>query len=67
MSEFFESSAIHQSEYYKQAIKHIKDRKAGLITSFKTPWEKLNNETLDGFEWKTDYTFSSPFKSKHPV
>ena len=53
MSEFFESSAIHQSEYYKQAIKHIKDRKAGLITSFKTPWEKLNNETLDGFEWKT--------------
>lgn len=55
----FQSSAVHQSDHYKQAIRHIKNRKDGLVTSFKTPWEKLNNETLDGFEWRTMVTIAA--------
>lgn len=59
MMENFQSSAVHQSEYYKDAVRHIKKRKDGLITSFKTPWTKLNNETLDGFEWHTMVTIAA--------
>ena len=57
--ENFVTSAVHQSEHYKEALKHIKDRKDGLITSFRTPWSKLNEETLDGLEWKTMVTLAA--------
>lgn len=59
MMEDFVTSAVHQSQHYKEAIKHIKDRKDGLITSFKTPWDKLNDQTLDGFEWRTMVTLAA--------
>lgn len=61
MEEFeeFESKAIHQSQYYKDAFKLIQDRQRGVITSLKTPWDKFNNETLNGIEWKSMVTFAA--------
>ena len=29
----------------------MKGRKEGTITSVKTPWPKLNDATVNGFEW----------------
>lgn len=40
-----------QKQGYEEALKYIKGRKEGKITSVKTPWSKLNEATVDGFEW----------------
>jgi replicative DNA helicase len=59
MMEDFQSLAVHQSEHYKAAYKLIESRKKGLVTSLKTPWDKFNNETLDGIEWKSMITIAA--------
>jgi replicative DNA helicase len=42
-----------QKEAYLDALHYIRDRKAGLIQSIKTPWSKFNDATVDGFEWNS--------------
>ena len=40
-----------QKEGFQQALYYMKGRQDGTITSFKTPWKKMNEVTTDGFEW----------------
>jgi len=40
-----------QKEAYEEALSYVKGRREGTITSVKTPWPKLNEATVDGFEW----------------
>jgi replicative DNA helicase len=40
-----------QRAAYKDALKYINGRKQGIITSFKTPWNKVNDAGVNGFEW----------------
>ena len=40
-----------QRAAYKDALKYINARKQGIITSFKTPWNKVNDAGVNGFEW----------------
>ena len=40
-----------QKEGFQEALHYMRDRKAGLITSFKTPYKALNYATVDGLEW----------------
>tara|TARA_R110002153_G_scaffold45847_1_gene129184 strand:- start:3094 stop:4098 length:1005 start_codon:yes stop_codon:yes gene_type:complete len=40
-----------QRAAYKDALKYINGRKEGTITSFKTPWSKVNDAGVNGFEW----------------
>ena len=40
-------------EHYKDALKYMKGKQQGLIPSYKTPWPKFNNATLNGFEFNT--------------
>jgi len=40
-----------QKESFNEALKYLKGRKEGIISSLKTPWPKVNNATLNGFEW----------------
>lgn len=40
-----------QKESYEEALTYVKGRKEGTITSVKTPWPKLNDATVNGFEW----------------
>lgn len=40
-----------QKAAYKEALKYIHGRKTGVITSFKTPWPKMNDAGVNGFEW----------------
>lgn len=40
-----------QSDSFSTAISYMRDRKSGLITSFKTPWTRINDATTDGLEW----------------
>lgn len=42
-----------QKAAYQQALKYIHDRKQGAIGSFKTPWPKVNDAGVNGFEWHT--------------
>ena len=42
-----------QKQAFQEALVYIKGRKEGTITSLKTPWEKVNEATLDGFEWQS--------------
>jgi hypothetical protein len=44
---------ISKTRQRQEALQYIKDRKDGLITSFITPWTKVNDVTCDGFEWGT--------------
>lgn len=44
-------SVRHISEIVIDTKKYIADRRIGLIKSIKTPWNKLNDATMDGFEW----------------
>ena len=40
-----------QRAAYKDALKYINGRKQGIITSFRTPWDKVNDAGVNGFEW----------------
>lgn len=40
-----------QKAAYKQALSYIHQRKEGTITSYKTPWPKVNEAGVNGFEW----------------
>jgi len=40
-----------QKSAYKEALQYIHGRKTGVITSFKTPWPKMNDAGVNGFEW----------------
>ena len=40
-----------QKEGYQEALKYLSDRKNGKITSFKTPWAKVNDAGVGGWEW----------------
>lgn len=40
-----------QKTAYEESLSYLKGRKLGRITSLKTPWQKLNNATVNGFEW----------------
>ena len=42
-----------QNNGFAEAINYMTKRKAGLITSIKTPWAKFNDATIDGLEWNT--------------
>jgi len=42
-----------QKKAFEEALGYIKGRKEGTITSLKTPWLKVNEATLDGFEWQS--------------
>jgi len=41
----------NQKSGFQEALAYIKGRQQGLITSFKTPWPKVNDATTDGLEW----------------
>ena len=41
----------NQKSAYQAALHYIAQRKQGLINSFRTPWAKMNDAGVDGFEW----------------
>lgn len=41
----------HISEIRSNTLKSIKDRKAGIVKPFKTPWINLNKELINGIDW----------------
>jgi len=44
---------ITQDQHFKDAIKYLKGRRDGTITSILTPWSKVNNATTNGIEWNS--------------
>jgi replicative DNA helicase len=38
---------------YSEALRYIWNRQQGTITSFKTPWPKVNDAGINGFEWNS--------------
>jgi replicative DNA helicase len=42
-----------QKKGYQDALSYIHARKQGLITSYKTPWPKVNDAGVNGFEWQS--------------
>lgn len=40
-------------DHYKDALRYMKGKQQGLIPSYKTPWPKFNNATLNGLEFNT--------------
>jgi len=44
---------ISKTHQRQEALQYIDDRRKGLITSFKTPWDRINDATCDGIEWGT--------------
>ena len=45
------ANLIHISQAYQAALDYIQKRKVGDIKSIKTPWSRMNQVTMDGFEW----------------
>lgn len=43
----------HISVAYDESLAHMKARAAGLNPSLKTPWQQLNEWTLDGIPWQS--------------
>lgn len=43
----------NQKEGFLEALRYIRGRQEGVITSFKTPWRRFNDATTDGLEWGT--------------
>lgn len=39
--------------HYQEALKYIKGKQKGIIYSYKTPWPKFNNATMQGLEFNT--------------
>jgi replicative DNA helicase len=46
-----ETPWIKQDQHFKDAIKYLKGRRDGTITSLLTPWPKVNEATTNGIEW----------------
>jgi len=44
---------IPKTRQRQEALQYIDDRRHGRITSFITPWDKINDVTCDGIEWGT--------------
>lgn len=44
---------VHITEHGRQAKEYIHDRRTGKVKSLKTPWDKLNNQLLNGLEWQS--------------
>lgn len=42
-----------QKRAYEQALTYVNARKDGLITSYKTPWLKVNDAAVNGLEWQS--------------
>jgi hypothetical protein len=42
-----------QKKAYSQALGYIKARKNGTITSYKMPWNKVNEAGVNGLEWQS--------------
>lgn len=42
-----------QKQAYQQALSYVNRRKEGTITSFKTPWPKVNDAGVNGLEWQS--------------
>ena len=42
-----------QKKAYEEALIYLRGRKNGTITSMKTPWAVVNDNTLNGFEWQS--------------
>lgn len=40
-----------QREAYNSALVYVKKRKEGTVSSFKTPWIKMNDAGVNGLEW----------------
>jgi len=40
-------------EYYNEALVYMRRRQKGRITSFVTPWPKVNSAAINGFEWNS--------------
>lgn len=45
------ANLIHISQAYQAALDYMQKRKVGDIKSIKTPWSRMNQVTMDGFEW----------------
>lgn len=45
------ANLIHISQAYQAALDYMQKRKTGDIKSIKTPWSRMNQVTMDGFEW----------------
>lgn len=41
------------SQYYTEALTYMKKRQQGLIHSYVTPWEKINDAGINGFEYNS--------------
>ena len=44
---------VHINEHAKDALNYIDGRRNGIIKSLLTPWTTLNNELLNGLEWRS--------------
>lgn len=42
-----------QKDGFLEALYYMKGRQDGSITSFRTPWKRMNEATTDGLEWGT--------------
>ena len=42
-----------QSKAYDEALSYVYDRQQGNVSSFKTPWNKLNEASVNGLEWQS--------------
>jgi hypothetical protein len=49
----YEGYWYSQKEAYLEALKYVKGRMEGTLTSFKTPFAKLNDAGVDGLEWNS--------------
>ena len=55
----FETQALNQIENYKRALRVVKGRKDGIITSLTTPWKKFNDEGINGIDWGSFVVFGA--------
>jgi len=44
---------ISHANSYQEALEYMVGRKEGTIHSFKTPWVKINDAGINGFEWNS--------------
>lgn len=46
-----------REDHYKKTLKYLDGRRKGEITSFQTPWPRINNIGVQGIEWGTAIAF----------
>jgi len=51
MSETSEIKWKKQKKGFEESLLYLKGRKSGAITSLLTPWDKVNDATVNGIEW----------------